>query len=78
MNNYFSSSSVLCMKNASAELSATSKIVKLEHDANVLRGFGFDFLERGLCGARLAWSRLGLATRLHRFELARRSHNYIR
>ena len=78
MNNYFSSSSVLCMKNASAELSATSKIVKLEHDANVLRGFGFDFLERGLCGARLAWSRLGLATRLHGFELARRSHNHVR
>ena len=78
MNNYFSSSSVLCMKNASAELSATSKIVKLEHDANVLRGFGFDFLERGFCGARLAWSRLGLATRLHGFELARRSHNHVR
>ena len=78
MNNYFSSSSVLCMKNASAELSTTSKTVSPEHDDDVLRGFGFDFLERGLCGARLAWSRLGLATRLHGFELARRSHNHVR
>ena len=50
------------MKNASAKLSTTSKTVRLEYNADILRDFGFDFLKRSLCSAQLAWGRLGVAT----------------